>query len=242
MKKLAIIVIGFVAIVFAGATFAYSHVFWLSTIENSDFNNVSENIYIDSNLEKNESEKILILLSESKERIRNKYGSFTAMPTIVITGTPDNAKKFGLGNFPGKAFNAPWKNYIVINHQKINVSLFAHELMHAQMREILGYWTYQTKIPTWFDEGIAMQVDLRDHYKVDYKLFSQQEINRVKTLNSPSEFWTSSKEENLKNYRSAKAAVQEILATYPAKELYSMLSKVRQGKEFSSVFSLKTKV
>jgi len=76
------------------------------------------------------------------------------------------------------------------------------------MREILGYWAYQTKISTWFDEGVAMQVDYRDHYKVDYESFSQEEIKRVKGLDTPSKFWTNSKEENLKNYRAAKAVVQ----------------------------------
>ena len=241
MKKLAIIVTGIAALVFAGTTFAYSHVFWLSTIEYSDFNNISNNIYIDPQLEKSEYEKIITLLSKSKARIISKYGSFTAMPVIVITGTKDNAKKYGLGAFPGKAFAAPWEEYIVINHQAHDVNLVAHELMHAQVREILGYWAYQIKIPTWFDEGVAMQVDHRESYKVDYKLFSQQEMNRVKTLNSPAKFWTNSKEQDIKNYRTAKAAVQKMLAQYPPNTLYTMLLKIRQGGEFSSIFSSKIK-
>ncbi len=238
MKKLATIGIGVAALVFAGTAFAYSHVFWLSTIEYSDFNEVSGNIYIDPKLEKDDYGNILDLLDKSKERIRIKYGAFTAMPVIVITETKKNAKKYGLGNFPGKAFAAPWNEYVVINNQAIDADLLAHELMHAQMREVLGYWAYQTKIPTWFDEGVAMQVDYRGRYKVDYKLFSKQEIDRVKKLGSPATFWTSSKEQDIENYRAAKAAVQQTLTIYPPKKLYTMLSKVRQGAEFSNVFSL----
>ncbi len=241
MKRLAAIAIGFGALVFAGAAFSYSHVIWLSTIEYSDFNNISGNIYIDPKLEKPEYEQTLVLLNESKERIRYKYGDFTAMPVIVITGTSDNSRKFGLGVFPAKAFAAPWEQYIVINHQALDIDLLAHELMHAQMREILGYWAYQTKIPTWFDEGIAMQVDLRERYKVDYKLFTQRELNRAKTLTSPGKFWTISKEQDIENYRAAKAAVQKLLAEYSPKELYSMLLRIRQGEKFGSVFTPKTR-
>ena len=86
-----------------------------------------------------------------------------------------------------------------------------------------------------------MQVDYRDHYKIDYKLFDQREIERVKTLDSPSKFWTSSKEQNVKNYRGAKAAVQEIWSIYSQKTLYSMLLRVRQGEEFKTVFCTSTK-
>ena len=237
MNKLARIVTGFAIFVFAGTAFAYSHVFWLSTIEYSDFNNISKNIYIDPALEESEYAAILDLLSESKERIRSKYGSFTAFPVIVITGTAKNSRKYGLGIFPGKAFAAPWAQYVVVSNQAHDVNLLSHELMHAQMREVLGYWAYQTKIPTWFDEGVAMQVDYRERYKVDYKSFCPQEMDRVKILDSPADFWTDSKEQDIKNYRTAKAAVQEILSLYPPKALYSMLLKIREGEKFINVFS-----
>lgn len=237
MRNLSLIGIGLAALVFTGAAYAYTHVFWLSIIKYSDFNDVGKKIYIDPILDKKEHEKILDLLSQSKERIVEKYGSFSAMPTIVITGTTKNSKKYGLGAFPGKAFSAPWEGYIVINNQTIDINLLAHELMHAQMRYVLGYWAYQTKIPTWFDEGVAMQVDYRDPYKVDYRLFDRQEIERVKTLDSPAKFWTATREQDIENYRAAKAAVQEVWSIYSPKTLYSMLLRVRQGEEFRNVFS-----
>lgn len=240
MRKRTLL-IGLATLVFASSAFAYSHVIFLSTIKYSGFNNISDNIYIDPEIKKTEYKRIFSLLDKSKSRIINKFGSFTASPVIVVTGTPENANKYGLGTFPGKAFAAPWQEYVVINHQVHDINLMAHELMHAQLREILGYWAYQTKIPTWFDEGIAMQVDLREQYDVDYQSFSQQELNRVKTLNNPSKFWTSSKEQDIQNYRTAKAAVQEILTKHSPKELYSMLLKIRQGEKFKSVFNLNYK-
>ncbi len=236
MKKLARIVTGITILIFASTSFAYSHVFWLSTIKYSDFNNISKKLYVDPALKKSEYKAILDLIYEAKERIRNKYGSFGASPVIVITATAKNARKYGLGVFPAKAFALPWEEYVVVSNQTHSLDLLSHELMHAQMREVLGYWRYR-KIPTWFDEGVAMQVDYRERYKVEYKSFSPQEMDRVKKLDSPALFWTDSKEQDIKNYRAAKAAVQEILSIYSSKSLYSLLLKIRKGEKFISLFS-----
>lgn len=236
MRKTSIIGFVLATLLFSGATYAYSHVFWLATIGSSSFIKKSEHIFIDPELEEVEYQRALLAINEGKERIRRTFGSYKATPVIVITGTSENAQKYGLGAFPAKAYAAPWNEYVVVNYQAENVDLIAHELMHAQMRETLGYWAYQTGIPTWFDEGVAMQVDLRDRYEIDPVSFPSEEIERVKSLSKPSKFWTDSKEQDINNYRAAKAAVYQMLEKYPPNSLYSMLLNIRQGQEFSDVF------
>jgi hypothetical protein len=236
MRKILIIFALLASLLFAGAAFAYSHVLWLTAIDDSDFIKLSENIFIDPALEKLEREQVLSAISEGKERISKTFGSYTAFPMIVITGTTKNAKRYGLGAFPAKAFAAPWNQYVVLNYQNENIDLIAHELMHAQLREIVGYWIYQTGIPTWFDEGVAMQVDFRARYEIDIPSFPQEEIVRVKKLTSPAKFWTDSKEKDINNYLAAKAAVHQVLTKASDKSLYSMLLKVNQGYSFHEVF------
>jgi hypothetical protein len=236
MRKISIIVALLASLLFAGAAFAYSHILWLVAIEDSSFIKLSENVFIDPALEEFERQQALSVINEGTDRIRKAFGSYTATPVIVITGTTENAKKYGLGGFPAKAFAAPWDEYVVVNYQIENIDLIAHELMHAQLREVVGYWIYQTEIPTWFDEGVAMQVDFRDRYKIDILSFPQDEIERVKALKSPSSFWTDSKEADIKNYLGAKAAAQQVLAKSREKSLYYKLLKVRNGRDFYEVF------
>jgi len=224
------------SLLFAGSAFTYSHVFWLAAIEDSSFIKLSENIFLDPALEELERQKALSAISEGQKRIRKVIGSYTASPVIVITGTTINAKKYGLGGFSAKAYAAPWNQYVVVNYQIESIDLIAHELMHAQLREAVGYWVYQTGMPTWFDEGVAMQVDFRDRYEIDTLSFPQEEIERVKTLISPSKFWTDSREEDVNNYLAAKAAVHQILAKRPDKSLNSMLLKMSEGHSFYEVF------
>lgn len=236
MRKVSIIVTLLISLLFAGVAFSYSHALWLAAINDSEFINLSENIFIDPALEELDRQQVLSAISEGKERISKAFGSYTATPVIVITGTTKNAKRYGLGGFSAKAFAAPWNQYVVVDYKIENIDLIAHELMHAQLREVIGYWNYQTRIPTWFDEGVAMQVDFRDRYEIDTLSFPQEEIERVKTLTSPSKFWTDSREEDINNYLAAKAAVHQILAKSQEKSLYSMLLKVSQGHSFYEVF------
>lgn len=238
MRKSSIIATILVVLLFSGATVTYSHIFWLTNIEHSDFTKLSGKIFIDPELNESDYQKVLSAINRGKERIKNTFGSYTATPLIVITGSSRSARKYGLDNFPAKAFAAPWSEYVVINYkaEAEAVDLIAHELMHALLREIVGYWSYQTEIPTWFDEGVAMQVDLRDRYNIDPSSFPDEEIERVKSLASSSEFWTDSEEQDTNNYRAAKAAVHQFLDKYSEKLFYSMLLSIRQGQKFSEVF------
>jgi hypothetical protein len=235
MRKVSIITTTVVALIFASTASGNMHIFWLSGIAYSGFKNVSTNVYVDPVLSKSEFRRTLVLLNKAKERIKDRYGAFTANPVIIVTGTSKNAKRYGLGDSPGKAFAAPWDEYVVVNYQTDDVNVVAHELMHAQVRKILGYWVYQTRLPTWFDEGVAMQVDDRDRYQIDYASFSPLEIRRVKTLKRPSEFWSTDKKRNIRNYKAAKAAVHKLLRDRSPRAVYSMLHEIREGEKFESV-------
>ena len=70
MKKLVLIGIGLAALVFTGTALAYSHVLFLLTLEYSDFNNVSKNIYIDPALEKMSMTIFLLCLINQKQSLQ----------------------------------------------------------------------------------------------------------------------------------------------------------------------------
>ena len=55
------------------------------------------------------------------------------------------------------------KSYISISTEYLNVDVLAHELTHAELKERLSDKALR-KIPTWFDEGIALQNDYREQY------------------------------------------------------------------------------
>jgi len=52
-------------------------------------------------------------------------------------------------------------SYIVVSPEYLNVDILAHELTHAEVhaRVFTGRLWDWLSIPTWFDEGIALQND-----------------------------------------------------------------------------------
>lgn len=209
----------------------------LATIDYSDFNTPAEKTYVDNSISEDEYKKVNALFDEAKNRIEETFGTVSVAPVLIITGTDENSSKYGLGPFPGKAYIAPWEIYLVMNINKIDsADLIAHELMHAQVAEIVGYWTFNTRLPTWLSEGIAMQVDHREKYIIDHNSFDPLEIERIKGVESNSEFWTDSKEGDVKNYRAAKAAVYRILAD-DEKSLYKKLELLRDGASVYEAFN-----
>ncbi len=48
-----------------------------------------------------------------------------------------------------------------------DINILSHEISHTVLYRKIGWYRLHFKIPTWFDEGLAMQVDDRDYYSID---------------------------------------------------------------------------
>ncbi|MGD2056784.1 MAG: hypothetical protein PVJ15_08250, partial [Gammaproteobacteria bacterium] len=197
------------------AVYSYSRIFWCAAVGAglSNFNGVENNIYIDNELESSESARLHLLINQARSRITNKYGSMISNPVIIVAGNRESAEKYGLG--PGhqavRAYITPWGQYLVISSRTQHVNLIAHEYFHIEISERTGYLAFKTKLPVWLDEGLALQVDYRELYKLDNRSFDSSEIDRVKKLDRSSDFFSGNNEQTTKNMLAAKAAVYEIL-------------------------------
>ncbi|MGB5457825.1 MAG: hypothetical protein WBO16_13220 [Gammaproteobacteria bacterium] len=176
------------------------------------------------------------MIDSARLRITEHYGKPIAKPVIIITGSEREAEYYGLHGTPGALFFTPWNSYLILNHRKGGLDVASHELVHAEVVERLGYFIRQREIPTWFDEGVSLQVDFRPHYSIDLDFFDRSEIRRAYTLDSPGKFWTKNKQQNIRNYLAARAAVAMFFRSSTTKALYPMLSKIREGKRFEDLF------
>jgi len=172
---------------------------------------LDDRIYVDPELGDQRSRQLLDTWRIAKSRISQRFGLSAANPVLVVTMHAHTAERYGLAGDSGIAFALPWRHYIVVRWQDGFVDLLAHELMHAQVRDITGYWRYLLQVPTWLDEGIAMQVDDREVYRVNPSIVPPGEIARVQRLTRARQFWSGDGAQNVRNYRAAKAAVARLL-------------------------------
>ena len=190
---------------------SYSHLILLASLPWSDMRLLDQRIYVDPDLGEPRSRQLRDAWQAARARIERRFGLDPASPVLVVTMHQATARRYGLGGHSGIAFALPWRHYIVVRWREDFVDLLAHELMHAQVRDLVGYPRYLLDMPTWLDEGLAMQVDDRADYAVGPGGTGGDEIARVRQLVNPGQFWSDDGERNLDNYRAVKAVVAELL-------------------------------
>ena len=104
------------------------------------------------------------LIQNSRLRLQGLYGSVASEPWIACLSEP----RLGLGQGIGSTHFAPaMPSILIVNEDGQNVDVLAHEWSHAELARRVGFWKRNVETPTWFDEGVAMQVDMRSDYGVD---------------------------------------------------------------------------
>lgn len=216
------------AIIISAASYGYAHIIRLILIDYSSFHEISDNIYLSDTLPASAKLEVETLLAKARDRITAHYGKPYATPVIVIPGNEEERRRYGLNDFPGTLLFAPWRSYLLLQHP-LDINVVAHELVHAEIVHRVGYLKRQSDIPTWFDEGSAMQVDYREKYST-HQPVNQAEFLRLTSLDTPSEFWSHDKEQTIKNYQGVKTVVSQLFSP-PDNELYEILSRIQDGEE-----------
>ncbi|MDN3545384.1 MAG: hypothetical protein ACK4S6_01725 [Roseateles asaccharophilus] len=169
------------------------------------------------------------LLASAHERIQSIYGQPRSRPRMLITSSASSAARWG-ANETASMHRLPGRSCIVIGPKGLNVDVIAHEWLHAEIQQRVGYLRHLMEIPVWFDEGAALTVDYRPPFLPQNISLSAIEVQDVKSLRSGSAFFSG---DVRKNYQAARLAVQPLISP---ERLYSELERIGAGDSFESVF------
>lgn len=173
------------------------------------------------------------LQSQAGERIKQTFGAPRARPLVVVrdsrTFWPLKLNDYASAAFVGS------RACVLIGPQGQNVDVVAHELMHAELGHRVGHWRRSFDVPAWFDEGIAMQVDLRARYNWSNQQGNSNDHGYVRQLKSQGQFNDADDRQLTRNYAAAKAEVARWLTTIDRSELYHRLERIRVGDDFDAV-------
>ena len=123
------------------------------------------------------------LHADSRARIQQTFGTLQSKPLVVFFNEPDTfwpfkPNEYGSINFIGS------RVCVIVGSKGQNIDVIAHELMHAEIADRVGYWRRFTQLPVWFDEGLAMQVDYRAAYTLPVSDSKPTKVDYVKVLRS----------------------------------------------------------
>ena len=166
------------------------------------------------------------VIDEAAGRVADLFGEQTSTPWIRCLDKPH----LGLGKVIGTTNFAPGLPAIILlNQDGHNVDVIAHEWAHAELAERIGVLPRTYQIPTWLDEGIAMQVDFRAAYG-DGALIKM--LEEVKTpilgdIESPSTFYAAGVQGRT-HYSWSRCVVAELLKE---ESLASLIERALEGSK-----------
>ncbi|MCC5852644.1 MAG: hypothetical protein JJU30_07400 [Alkalimonas sp.] len=174
-------------------------------------------------------EQVLSVIQGGKQRVESTFGPMIAAPKIVIVATKAEAARLG-ANSTASAHYTPLGTCIILGPNGQNVDVAAHELVHAEVGQRVGWFRHWLEIPVWFNEGVALMADHREPFLIDNIAISQEAIDAVKTLKTGRAFFAGANTHQ--HYVAARVAVNDLEPL----QLYQQLERIRKGERFDAVF------
>lgn len=208
-------------------------------ISNSNFIEIEKNIFFDPAIPTDRYKAILSNRMQAKERVAGLFGSFKADPVLIVCNDSTTGKKYGMKNKTGITQKTIIGSYIVLGKDGINADVIAHELTHSELAQRLG-GTKGLKVPVWFDDGLATQVDNRPQYSESEWLRRTEngtKLVRMHELDSPKQFYVSDLDTRIFHYTLAKHELGRWLAIVHQDGLLQLIDDVNKGEDLYTVYS-----
>lgn len=194
-------------------------------------------LYFNSNTPQIKIDSVQLLIQLASQRVTAFWGRKTCDPAFIYCDTETDFNKYG-SPFPVPALtHIKLGAHIVISNQGIDLDIIAHEMAHAEFYERIGFYNWTFKIPTWFDEGLAMQNDYRDYYSEDTlkaRSDNYKHMPDVKKLRTGKQFnEAGTHEQVMLNYMAAK---HEVKLWYTKEKLDKLIKDINAGKSFDKAF------
>jgi hypothetical protein len=203
-----------------------------SLIDYSGFIQIEKNVYVSPDSSSEDRKELLSLIDQAKTRVITTYGQYSATP-VIISGCSMNSLGILASNEYASTKFLPWGSYMVLGPKGHSVDIVAHELVHSEIFELLGYWARTIKLPVWFDEGAAMQVDYRKQYDANGVNDTERSIGK---LRYSWDFFQGDDDQLTRNYARAKSEVRHLVSKVGDKGMFMLLKRMKQGESFDNAY------
>ena len=213
----------------------------MSVSHRASFEKISDNVYVNRNYAGSRDE-ITHLIGEAKSRVAVFFESLTCRDHTVIIICDDEKLLAKLGGdhdthhlstlFPVK------RSYVSVSTEYLTIDILAHELSHAELYERLSGKAFR-RVPTWFNEGIALQNDYREQYGPEAwaeQTDNGKNIVAHEDMDTAAEFYSGTKEDRRFRYLNAKHDIAEWLEKHGLQGFMALIDSLNGGEDFSAAY------
>ena len=241
-KKRALLFVTLLLILAAvvGAIFEFTQFGYLTTVPyRSAFKRIASQVYVNRNYA-GDKQELFEMIEQAKDRVRTFFGElyFQDETILIICDDEKLIRKLGedhgtfIVSFPAEA------HYICISDAYLKLDILAHEITHAELRSRLSAKA-QKAIPTWFDEGLALQNDYRESYS-EAQWIAQTDNGKntvaLEEMDTPAEFYAGEAEDRRFRYLNAKHELNVWMTVHGQHGLLELLEKLNDGIDFNTAF------
>ncbi|WP_159520620.1 hypothetical protein [Sunxiuqinia indica] len=204
----------------------------------SNFKQVSDKIYVSPELDKSTCDSLRLLVTKAIQRNKEFWLTQPEEFTLIFCSYDSELERYtGVKNAQTLSHITPFETYIVLGPRGYNLDIISHEISHSVLFQVVGYKNIAHKIPVWFNEGLALQVD----YRKD--MMDGQVENNYKTnpeyldgISDFTNFHTSSWSETRKHYLASRYELKHWLDQNHSK-LECFLVGIAEQPDFIKYYS-----
>jgi hypothetical protein len=249
------LLIGCIVLV-ASLFFLYPQVFYCELIRFSGFKALDGPIYFSPELRLKSQDRLKKLILHAEARVDSFYSGRKSRPVIILCSNPEQYQRYcSSTEGAGCSLGTPWgDSYVILNVREISVDVISHEMSHLELLERLGWWTTTTKIPQWFNEGIALMLDRRFVNNPDpagryldymeewqYNTRGGQEVLELAEIASIKGFFNGGQKHVMLAYMSSGMEVAYWLALSGESGLSDFISNLKTGGSFEEAYKISEK-
>ncbi|MEP7163068.1 MAG: hypothetical protein ABI741_00160 [Ferruginibacter sp.] len=195
-----------------------------------------ENIYFRSFTAAEKINTVLDIRTIAEKRVHDLWGMNTVLDyQFIYCNNEKDFNNYGRTGTPA-ATQLKMGAYIVLKEESLDIDIIAHEISHTVLYNNTGWYKTKFKIPTWFDEGLAMQVDDRHYYSIDSlkaKKNAGAKLPDILQMKTPADFFSGSAETVMLNFSTAKYTIHEWLQTH---SLQKFIEAINNGEGFEKAY------
>ena len=210
-----------------------------------DMKQIIPNVYVNSDMNITQQKILLKEIPKAKQYVKDVWGTIKSKPIIYACSTEQCSRTLGIG---ARAHQI--NNHIVLSPKALTKEMISHEWSHSELYKRADCFFNWKKIPSWFDEGVAVLVSHEpSHDKRAWKQIQTQNLSHPSTNELykivTTRQWTEAFHKYNKNlnkdiivviYATAGHEVSNWYKNAKSKGLANLIEEVKNGNSFDEIY------